>query len=105
MKPILFALTFLVLTVARPAHAVEEALLGAWIGAVVVGAATVLCTAKVVGDAYEGWCEGQGGVYERSDKGSPGRPGSGYACLLDAEATTSDVERGSIDECVWLVLP
>ena len=40
-----------------------ETFLTAWAATVAVGGAVAMCTAQVLGDTYQSWCEAQGGSY------------------------------------------
>lgn len=66
-------------TVALPARAADPSLLGAWVGTIVIGAATVSCTAQVLGDFYQNACESREGTFRFQGNGKPWR------CFLPGE--------------------
>ena len=82
-------------TAPREAKAQELEILLAWVGVVTGGALVLTCSAKVLGDFYQGICEAGGGVYERV--------GTRWRCSVlpfDRQST----EREVIDECVTTII-
>lgn len=84
MRNAITATALALLVVVVPLQAQEERS-GAGKAFVVVVAGigiVTACTAYVLAERYQGWCEGAGGDYERvPSTGAPGRPGSGWACV------------------------